>query len=213
MAARTPLSRPRIIEAAAAVADRSGVEGVSMRTVAKELGVEAMSLYHHLAGKEQLLDDLANWVFEQIEDPDPGEGWRPALSARAHCARAVLGAHPWALRLVDARRAALPAQLRHHDATLGCLFVNGFSVELATHAVSVTDSYVYGFVLTEKNLPFQPGESTEHMVDDMELPLEDYPNLARMLGELVVGRDYRYASEFDFGLDVILDGLARHVGR
>ncbi len=211
MAQRPPLSRERIVEAAATVADRDGLEKVSMRTVGKQLGVEAMSLYHHITGKDQLLDDLVDLVFAQIESARPQQDWREALTGRASSMRDVLGAHPWSLRLVDARRSPGLSQLGHQDAILGCLFGNGFTAALATHAVSATDSYVYGFVLTEQNLPFAPGESTEDLVESMELPLGEYPNLARMVKELVVGRDFRYADEFGFGLQLILDGLAAHL--
>ncbi|MBK9697560.1 MAG: TetR/AcrR family transcriptional regulator C-terminal domain-containing protein [Propionibacteriaceae bacterium] len=211
MTARPPLTRERIVDAAAAVADRLGLEGVSMRSVGRELGAEAMSLYHHIAGKESLLDDLADWVFARIDLVDSQEPWRDALALRASSMRVVLAAHPWSLRLVDARRASGPAQLRHQDAVLGCLFGAGFPTDLAVHAVSATDSYVYGFVLTELNLPFKPGESAEELVADLELPLAEFPHLARMVADMVVGRDFRFADEFSYGLDLILDGLAERL--
>ncbi|MCY7287432.1 MAG: TetR family transcriptional regulator, partial [Cryobacterium sp.] len=120
MTRRTPLSRERIIGAAAAVADRAGVAAVSMRSVAKVLGVEAMSLYHHVPSKEALLDDLADWVFERIELPEVGDTWREALTARARSARSVLTAHPWALGMM-VRSNPGPALLQDHDRLIGTL--------------------------------------------------------------------------------------------
>lgn len=208
MEGRTPLSRERIVDAAAEVADEHGLAGVSMRSVGKQLGVEAMSLYHHIAGKEQLLDELADWVFARIRLPAPQAGWRDGMSDRAHSARDVLSAHPWGLTLAESRRAAGPAVLEHHDAVLGCLRRNGFSVTLAAHAFSVIDAYVYGFVLTEQRLPFEADERVEDYVAELTLPADRFPYLMEMVGEFIVGRDYAYGDEFEHGLELILDGLA-----
>ncbi len=209
MPRRPALTPDRIIEAAVRVADRGGVTQVSMRNVGKELGVEAMSLYHHLAGKDALLDALADWVYTQIDLPDPDRPWRAAMVERAASARRALAAHPWALGLVESRRTPGPALLRHHDAVLGCLRRNGFSVALASHAFSALDAYVYGFVLTEVSLPFEAGEAAEDFVAEIEhlLPASRYPHLVEMITEHVVGKDYAYGDEFDFGLILILDGL------
>ncbi|MCW2735853.1 TetR/AcrR family transcriptional regulator [Nocardioides sp.] len=204
---RPPLSRQRVIDAASRVADAVGLAGVSMRSVGRELDVEAMSLYHHVASKDALLDGLADWVFERIDTPSASAPWRPEMEARARSARAVLAAHPWGLGLIESRRSPGPATLRHHDAVLGCLRAAGFPVALAAHAFSVLDAYVYGFVLTEVNLPFQPGESAEDFVEDLGAAMADYPHLAEMVAEQVVGRDYAYGDEFDDGLELILDGL------
>ena len=161
MTDRPALSRDRIVDAAATVADSRGLTGVSMRNVGKELGVEAMSLYHHISGKDDLLDGLADWVFTGIELPALDQPWRPAMSERAASSRGRLSAHPWALGLIESRRNPGPALLRHHDTVLGCLRRNGFSVELAAHAFSAIDAYVYGFVLTELNLPMESGEGAD----------------------------------------------------
>lgn len=208
MPRRAVLSVDAIVEAAVRVADRGGLTQVSMRNVGKELGVEAMSLYHHLSGKEALLDALADWAFARIELHEAAQPWRPAMAARAVSARRVLSAHPWALGLLESRRTPGPALLRHHDTVLGCLRANGFPVALAAHAYSVLDAYVYGFVLTELNLPFEAGEGAEEFVATLAPTLADhYPHLAEMVLELVVGRDYDYADEFAYGLDLVLDGL------
>ena len=213
MARRTPLTADRIIEAAVVVADRGGLEQVSMRNVGRELGVEAMSLYHHIAGKEALLDGLVSWAFSQIERPAADEPWRPAMAALARSARTVLGAHPWTLGLVESRRSPGPALLRHHDAVLANLRTNGFSIRLAAHAFSAIDSYVYGFVLTEQNLPFGAGESAEDFVEEIAhlLPADEYPHLVELIAAQVIGKDYDYAAEFPYGLELILDGLERRL--
>ena len=207
MAAREPLSQQRVVEAAAAVADRGGLSAVSMRNVGRELGVEAMSLYHHVAGKEALLDALSGWVIDQIDLPDLHEPWREGMTRRATSAREVLRRHPWGLGLMESRHSPAMASLRYHDRIIGCLRENGFPVDLAAHAFSALDAYVFGFVLTELNLPFAPGEGAEDFIDDLELPADEFPYLAEMVATLVVGRDYDYADEFDDGLDMILDAL------
>ncbi|MEU7529960.1 TetR/AcrR family transcriptional regulator [Saccharothrix sp. NPDC042600] len=201
------LTHARIVDAAARVADRGGLTRVSMRNVGRELGVEAMSLYHHLKGKEALLDALADWIFVRIELPDPATPWRAAMTARATSARAVLSEHTWGLGLVESRRSPGPASLRHHDGVLGCLRHNGFPVALAASAFSVLDAYVYGFVLTELNLPFQAGESAEEFVAQVDLPADRYPHLTEMVAEQVLDRDYSYGDEFARGLELILDSL------
>lgn len=208
MGHRLPLSRARIVDAAAEVADSAGLGGVSMRTVGKQLGVEAMSLYHHISGKEQLLDELVDWLFRRIELPPIGTGWREGMRERAGSARAVFTAHPWGLTLAESRRAAGPALLAHHDAVLGCLRRDGFSVALAAHAFAVIDSYVYGFVLTEQRLPFEPDERVEDFAAELALPAETYPYMVEMVGELVMGKEYAFGDEFEYGLELILDGLA-----
>jgi AcrR family transcriptional regulator len=208
MGKRIPLTRERIIDAAAVVADAGGLLSVSMRSVGKQLGVEAMSLYHHIDGKQQLLDELVDWVFQRILIPSPDATWREGMRERAHSERAVLSAHPWSLTLVESRRAAGTALLEHYDAVLGCLRRGGFGVALAAHAFSVIDAYVHGFVLTEQRLPFEAGERVEDFAAELEIPAEHFPYMAEMIDELVVGHDYSYGDEFEHGLELILDGLA-----
>lgn len=204
---RPPLSAQSVVDAASRVADASGLAGVSMRSVGRELGVEAMSLYHHVANKDALLDGLADWVFARMSTPATDRPWRSEMDARAHSARAVLFAHPWGLGLIESRRTPGPANLRHHDAVLGCLRTAGFSVALAAHAFSVLDAYVFGFVLTEVNLPFQQGDLAEDFVESLGPLAEHYPHLAEMVASQITGRDYAYGNEFDYGLALILDGL------
>ncbi|WP_406864319.1 TetR/AcrR family transcriptional regulator [Streptomyces sp. HUAS MG47] len=210
MPRRPALSHDRIVDAAVQVADRGGLAQVSMRNVGKELGVEAMSLYHHLAGKDALLDALANWIFTTIELPEPGRPWRQAMTDRATSARTALARHPWALGLIESRRSPGPALLRHHDSVLGCLRHNGFPMTLAAHTFSVIDAYVYGFVLTELNLPFDTDAGVGEFVDeiqDQHSP-EAYPHLTELITEQVRNQDYSYGDEFTYGLDLILDSVA-----
>ncbi len=119
----------------------------------------------------------------------------------------MLVAHPWALGLLESRRHPGPALLRHHDAVLGCLRGAGFPVELAAHAYSVLDAYVYGFVLTELNLPMEAGEDAQEFAAGLALAADDYPHLVEMMAVQLSGGTYDYADEFDYGLDLVLDGL------
>lgn len=213
MPTRPPLTPERIVQAAVGVADDGGIAAVSMRTVAKALDVEAMSLYHHVEGKDALLDALADWVFGRIDRPEPSRDWRAAMVDRARSARRALSSHPWALGLIESRRSPGPNLLAHHESVLANLRANGFSATLAAHAFSALDAYVYGFVLTEVNLPFEPGGDAEQFVDDIAhlLPVEQYPHMVELIAQQVAGGGYRYGDEFDFGLDLVLDGLERHL--
>jgi AcrR family transcriptional regulator len=214
-APRIPLNRQRVLGAAVALADRGGVRSLSMRKLAHELGVEAMSLYHHVANKDDILDGIVDVVFSEIELPSGDADWKAAMRQRAISAREALLRHPWATGLMESRSTPGPATLRHHDAVLGILRTAGFSVELAAHAFSVLDSYIYGFALQEANLPFDTPEETAEVAQAImaEFPAEEYPHLTEMTVEHVLQPGYDYGNEFLFGLDLILDGLdrARHV--
>ncbi|WP_405217654.1 TetR/AcrR family transcriptional regulator [Agrococcus sp. Ld7] len=206
-AAKPGLTVERIVEAAAAVADREGLLGVSMRSVGRELGVEAMSLYHHVEAKEALLDHLADWLMAQIEHPAPDGEWRTGLATRARSSRALLRSHPWGSSLLESRRTPGPAVLAGHEAVLAALRAGGFSVRLAGHVFSVLDAYVYGFVGTEQQLPFEPG-AADAMIEQLQLPADRFPAMAAFVAELVIGKDYDYGDEFEWGLELVLDGFA-----
>src|SRR5215475_262961 len=141
---RVPLSHDQVLRAAVTLADESGIGALSMRKLGQTLGVEAMSLYNHVAGKGDLLDGMIDIVFSEIGLPPAHGGWKPAMRQRAVAAREALGRHPWAIGLMESRRTPGPATLRHHDAVLGCLRTAGFSIELTAHAYSLLDSYIYG---------------------------------------------------------------------
>ncbi|WP_255577010.1 TetR/AcrR family transcriptional regulator C-terminal domain-containing protein [Cryobacterium sp. 1639] len=183
-----------------------------MRSVATVIGVEAMSLYHHVPNKEALLDDLADWVFKKIELPEVGDTWREALTARARSARSVLTAHPWALGMLESRPTPGPALLQHHDRLLGVLMTDGFSAALATHAFSAIDAYVYGFALSETSLPFEPRDGAEEaFAAKVAASAELYPHIARSQAELFGDGGYAFADEFEYGLELLLEGLERRV--
>ncbi|GAB2566070.1 TetR/AcrR family transcriptional regulator [Leucobacter ruminantium] len=215
MGERRPLTEQRIVDAAVAVADEGGYAAISMRNVGKRLGVEAMSLYHHIAGKDALLDALVDRIFAMIELPPPDVPWREGMRLRAASARSVLVAHPWALTLIDSRSHPGPALLRHHDAVIGCLRRGGFSIELAAQAFSVIDAYVYGFALTERNLPFDPeaGDGAVDFAEGASAAIAPYPYLAELVSHLTSAGEYRFSDQFEEGLGVILDQLERRLER
>jgi AcrR family transcriptional regulator len=210
---RAPLSRERVLGAAVALADRGGIGALSMRKLAQELGVEAMSLYHHVANKEAILDGIVDVVFGEIELPSGDVGWREAMRRRAVSAREALRRHPWATALMESRATPGPANLRHHDAVLGILRNAGFSVELAAHAYSLLDAYIYGFALQERDMSSESATDfaaeAQRQMREYEAVLDDYPHLVEVVGGHVAKAGYDYAAEFLFGLDLILDGLER----
>lgn len=182
-----------------------------MRKLGVELGVEAMSLYNHVANKDDLLDGMIDGVFGEIDLPSDGTDWRTAMRQRAISARKVMSRHPWATGLMESRTTPGPATLRHHDAVIGTLRRAGFSIEMAAHAFSVLDSYIYGFALQETSLPFDTAEETAQVAQMIlaRLSSDEYPHLTEMTVEHVLQPGYDYGNEFEFGLDLILDGLER----
>jgi len=207
--ARLPVTRERALATAVAMADREGIGSLTMRRLAQELGVEAMSLYHHVANKEAILDGMVDLVFAEIELPADGMDWKTAMRQRARSARDALKRHPWAISIMDSRSAPGPETLRHHDAVLGCCRRAGFSVALAAHAFSLLDSYIYGFVLQEVNLPFDDTSDLEGVVESMMSPFsaEAYPYLVELTTEYIMQPGYSYGNEFENGLGRILDSL------
>lgn len=207
---RKGLTRQQVVTAAVAMADAQGLPGLSMRRLARELGVEAMSLYHHVADKEALLDAMVDLVFAEIDVPE-GD-WRRSMRQRAIAARAALRRHPWALGLLESRSQPGPATLRHHDAVIGVLRRAGFTIAQAASAFSLLDSYVYGFVLQETALPFGDDAVELRALGDAilaEVPATEYPYFVEMIVDHALQPGYAYAQEFDVGLDLILDGLER----
>ena len=213
-APRPPLTRQRVLDAALELADRDGVGSLSMRKLAQELGVEAMSLYHHVAGKDAILDGLIDIVFGEIELPSGQTGWKDAMRRRAVSARAALRRHPWATSLMESRPTPGPANLGHHDAVLGILRNAGFPIELAAHAYSLLDAYIYGFALQETSLPFGTPEETAEVAKAImaEFAAGTFPHLTEIAVEHVLQPGYDYGNEYQFGLDLILDGLDQALG-
>jgi AcrR family transcriptional regulator len=206
---RAPLNRDRVLRAAVALADEEGMSSLSMRKLGEALGVEAMSLYNHVASKADLLDGMIDIVFGEIHLPSGEDDWRAGMRQRAMSARQVLRRHPWAIGLMESRTSPGPATLRHHDAVLGCLRRAGFSLELAGHAYSLLDSYIYGFALQEASLPFGTGEEAARVARDIFARFDagQYPYLTEFAVARVVQPGYQYADEFETGLDLILDAL------
>src|SRR5262245_5920520 len=210
---RAPLSRERVLGAAVALADAEGIDGLTMRRLGQAVEVEAMSLYNHVANKEDLLDGMVDAVFAEIDLPVVGEPWRPELRRRAHSQRRAVRRHPWAAPLMESRTSPGPATLRHHDSVLGCLRAQGFSVAMAAHAFSLLDAYVYGFVLQETTLPFETADEAVEVAASMmpAISPEEYPHLVELATEHVLQPGYDYGDEFDFGLEIVLEGLERAV--
>jgi AcrR family transcriptional regulator len=202
-----------VVAAGIALADAAGIETLTMRRLGEELGVEAMSLYKHVANKSDLLDGMTDAVFGEIELPEIGAEWRTAMRERARSARAALNRHPWAIALVSSRTAPGPATLRHHDTVIGTLRAAGFSVELTAHAFSAIDSYVYGFALQEATLPFDTAEQAAEVGEAMfaRMAAEQYPHLTEFTVRHVLRPGYEYGAEFEYGLDLVLDGLEREL--
>jgi AcrR family transcriptional regulator len=208
---RAPLSRDRVLAAAVALADEIGIEALSMRKLGESLGVEAMSLYNHVAGKDALLDGMVDAVFAEIDLPSADGGWRSAMRQRGISVRAVLRRHRWAITLLQSRTAPGPSTLAHHDAVIGVLRTAGFTVAQTAHAFSVLDSYIYGFALQEKALPFEGPEQTAEVAQGIfaDLPVDRYPHFVELATQHVLQPGYDYGDEFAFGLDLVLDGLER----
>jgi AcrR family transcriptional regulator len=208
---RTPLTRERVLQTAVRRADEGGIASLSMRKLGQELGVEAMALYHHFANKDDLVDGMVDLVFGEIELPPSSRDWRTAMRQRAIGVRNALLRHRWAVGLMESRRRPGPANLRHHDAVIGSLRAGGFDIGMAAHAYSVLDSYIYGFALTKMNLPFETSDDVADVAQSMlePFPPDEYPHMLEILTDHVMKPGYDYGEEFEYGLDLILDGLER----
>ena len=208
---RPRLSRERVLRTAINRADEGGLDALTMRSLAEELEVAPMALYRHIANKDDLVDAMVDVVFSEIGVPSGGGDWQTAMRRRAISMRDALARHRWAVGLMESRRRPGPANLRHHDAVIGRLRAAGFSIEMAAHAYSVLDSYIYGFALTKINLPFDTGDEVAEVAQDMlqPFPVNEYPNLVEFITEHAMKPGYDYGNEFEYGLDLILDGLER----
>jgi AcrR family transcriptional regulator len=207
---RAPLNRDRVLGAALELADEGGTGALTMQQIGRRLGVEAMSLYRHVRNKDDILDGIVDLVFAEVELPADRSSWRAVLRARAISTRAALRRHPWAITLMESRMTPGPANLRSHEDTLTVLLDAGCSAIMATHAYNLVDSYVLGFALQEVNLPFTNAEELAAVGEPLiaQMPADLYPNLVRVSLELFAS-GFNYADEFEFGLDLILDGIGR----
>jgi len=206
-APRQPLARERVLQTALRLADDAGIEALSMRRLAQALGVEAMSLYNHVANKVDLLDGMVEQVMAEIELPAIGGDWRDGLRERTLSAHEVLLRHRWAPLLFVARLNVGPAMLRYVDATHGCLLAAGFTHAEDDHARNVIDSHLYGFTLQELLFPLAPGsyaEAARHFLP--MVPAERYPHMRALTEEVIEGR-HDGLHDFAFGLELLLEGL------
>ncbi|WP_278261417.1 TetR/AcrR family transcriptional regulator C-terminal domain-containing protein [Nocardia sp. AG03] len=209
MAPRTPLTRARVLRAAIELADQEGLDALSMRKLAKVVGVEAMSLYNHVANKDDLLDGLCDLVVAEMYVPRADGDWRAELRRRAISAHEVLLRHRWATGLIGSRVNVGPAMLRYVDATLGCLITAGFTYEQADHAWNALDSHIYGFTLQAINFPLDPADYASAATRFLPLiPPDTHPHM-HTLTTLVSTGSHSGTADFTFGLDLLLDGLAR----
>lgn len=207
---RSPLSRDRVLRGAVAVADAGGISSLTIRSLATELGVKPMSVYHHVANKEEILDGIVDIVFSEIELPHVGGDWQDEMRRRASSAREALRRHPWAIGLLESRTNPGPATLKHHDAVIGTLRGAGFSVVMTAHAYALIDAYVYGFALSEASLPINGPETVPEVAEQMmkQYAGDDFPHLTEFSVEHIMQPGYDHGAEFEFGLGIVLDGLA-----
>ena len=198
------------MQAAIEIADREGLDALTMRGLGAKLGFEAMSLYKHVAGKDEILDGLLERVISEIEIPSGEADWKEAMRRRALSARMVFTKHSWAIGLLESGRTMGPDVLRYLDATLGSLRSAGFSIEDSAHAFWLLDSYVYGHVIQELSFSHRPTETTADAPESLrgETVENDYPHLIEM-EEHARSHQYSFDHEFEFGLDLILEGLGR----
>lgn len=217
---REPLTAERVLRAGVELAARDGFESLTMRKLAQELGVGAMSLYHYVPSRDDLLDGMIDLVFEQVELPSPQDHWKSALRGRAISTRSVLARNRWAVGLMEGRGTPGPASLRLRNAVLGCLREGGFSVEMSVQAYSVQDAYIYGFALQEISLGLDDTQAAADMAKahveeyDTHRPSRDFgelaaefPYLAEVVANHVAVVGYDLNAAFEYGLDLILDAL------
>jgi AcrR family transcriptional regulator len=200
-----------VLHAALKLADEGGIGSLSMRKLGQELGVEAMAVYYHVANKDEVLDGIVDLVFAEIDLPVAGDDWRRAMRRRAISVRDVLSRHRWAIGMMESRANPGPANLRHHDAVIGCLRAAGFDMAMVAHAYSLLDAYIYGFALSKMNLPFERGNEVADLAQGMlaPFPVDAYPNLVAFITDHAMKPGYDYGDEFEYGLDVVLDGIER----
>lgn len=208
------LTPEKILRCAIRLADERGIEAVSMRTIAGKLGVEAMALYNHVAGKDEILGGIVDLVVSEIDVPAGGSDWRACMRRRAISAHEVLLRHPWASALIESHAGPGPIRLRYADSVLGVLRRAGFSIELAYEAFLTLDSYIYGFALQEVNWPSPPNEVPAAVARlRPQIPASEYPHVTEVMDFVTRRRaeapKAAYEAEFAFGLELILDGLER----
>jgi AcrR family transcriptional regulator len=211
---RDPLTRERVLEGAVALADEIGVDALTMRKLATALGVKPMTIYHHVDGREEIINGMVDLVFSEIALPPTDHDWKSAIRERCLSARQALKRHRWAAPLMESRTSPGPATMTHHDAVIGCLRRGGLSLQLTAHAYATIDAFLYGFALQEANLPFE-GDIPAVQLDELAagivaaFPEGAYPSFLEFTTDHVLKPGYSFGASFEFGLDLILDGLER----
>jgi AcrR family transcriptional regulator len=209
---RPPLSRERVLRAAVALADQGGVESLSMRRLARELGVVPMALYKHVANKDEMLDGMVDLVVGEIDPPAGGPDWKPAVRRRVLSARRALLRHPWAPEVLESRTNPTPSVLAYMDSMIGMFRAGGFSVDLTHHAIHAMGSRLFGFTQELFDDSADAGA-----VPDPEVvrALAVFPHITELMLAIthdqgsVVGPGCDDQLEFEFALDLLLDGLQR----
>lgn len=205
-----PLSRQKVLKAAIQFANEQGLEALSMRKLADQLGVKAMSLYNHVTNKDDIIDGMVEAVMEQLQFKWKDKDWQACMLSRALQAYTVLMKHPWATQAIVSRVNAGPNMLHYVDDTLGCLNEAGFSIVDADHVWNAMDNYIYGFILQALNFPFAPKEYQAVAKDYIEMiPEHDYPYLNKLTSQVINGH-YNGVHDFEFGFRLLLDGFERH---
>jgi AcrR family transcriptional regulator len=211
---REPLNRDRVLRAAVELADREGIGSLSMRKLGQELGVEAMSLYNHVANKEDLLDGMVDVIVDEI-GPGGGNGdWKATIRQRMLDARQVMLRHPWASQVVVSRKQITPTMMRYMDTMIGILRDGGLSIDLAHHAFHVLGSRILGFVQELYDDSEALAESPEVAAVMLRQMADQYPHMTDMAlaishDEAIVGAGCDDQTEFEFSIDLILDGVER----
>ncbi|MEO7752094.1 MAG: TetR/AcrR family transcriptional regulator [Terracoccus sp.] len=208
---RTAMSRDRVLDGAVALADQDGITALTIRNLAAAIDAKPMTIYHHVPNKDAIIDGMVDRVFAEIDLPPTGTDWAEGMRHRARSARSVLARHPWATPLMESRTHPGAATLAHHDAVIGCLRGAGFSIGMAAHAYALLDSYVYGFALQESSLAATSGQDMADVAQEItgHFRAGDYPHLMELTTEHVLKPGYDFGDEFEFGLTLILEGLAR----
>jgi AcrR family transcriptional regulator len=208
---RIPLSKERVLRAAVEFADANGIEALSMRRLAKELGVEAMSLYNHVANKDEILSGIVEIVAGEVEVPSDPTNWKTSIRQSAISAHDAFIRHRWACSLLTSTPAVVPSRMRWMEGLLATLREAGFSPNLTHHAYHALDSHITGFTLWQVSFPFETREELLDLADDFlkQIPADQYPYVIEHAQEHLADPDPDEPNEFEFGLDLILDGLER----
>lgn len=208
---RNTLTKERVIEAAIKLADAGGIEALSMRKLGRNLGVEGMAIYHHFENKDQLIEGMLDKVHEEITIPVSEKDWKIFMAERAKSVLEVLSAHPWAASLMESGINPGPATLQDREDILRCFREAGFSIDMAVHAITVLDIFVYGFAQQNAKLSFSNEEQATELGKNVlaQFPSEKYPYMAEMIRVHMMETGYSAMKEFEFGLNLILEGIAR----